>query len=312
MTNPEFGHNPEAQIERPQTIEDLSFSRVEQGDPDFESAVRVSHTGNKNEDELLEEAKKETVRTNWSLQERWQQKGIPKEQFSIEVNGNTVELYNYGQELTPEQVAEINGLMSVIFQIPSERLSSRGKYIVINNENAFNDKDGENMSGYAHYETKMVELFPRAVSNEQHRIPDTTRLAGTLVHEYGHVLQDTDMVEEWKKKFGWKELDQAQQVRGIVKTHETEFPERCVSDYAKFSPEEDICDSFAAALNNPSVLDPEKLAFIREHWLKDVKPDIQSTTTKKDKIELPRVQSPVKYKVVVNKFTIGKVVKRGE
>jgi hypothetical protein len=312
MTNPEFGHNPEAQIERPQTIEDLSFSKVEQGDPDFESAVRVSHTGNKNEDELLEEAKKETVRTNWSLQERWQRKGIPKEQYSIEVNGNTVELYNYGQELTPEQIIEINWLMSVIFQIPSERITNRGKYIVINNENAFNDKDGEDMSGYAHYETKMVELFPRAVSNEQHRIPDTTRLAGTLVHEYGHVLQDTDMVEEWKKKFGWKELDQAQQVRGIVKTHDTEFPERCVSDYAKFSPEEDICDSFAAALNNPDILDPEKLKFIREHWLKDVKPDVQAVTTKKDKIELPKVSSPVKYKVVVNKFTIGKVVKRGE
>lgn len=314
MTNPDFGSNPEAQIERPQSLEDLTFNKVEQGDPDFDTALRISHTGDKTEEQLLEAAKQDTRRTNWWLQEEWQKKGIPKEQYSIEANGFAVELYNYGQVLTPEQMAEINRVVAVISQIPLPDRLKRGRYIAINSESKFNDKDGEDMSGYSHYESNMIELFPRAVSSEPHRIPETTRLAGTVAHEFGHILQDTDFVQEWKKRFGWEELEQTQQVRSIVKTHETKFPERCVSDYAKFSPEEDICESLAAAINNPKVLDPGKLAFIQERWLNNVRPDIQATTLKKDKVELPKVPNPVKYKVRVSKFefTAGKVVKRGE
>lgn len=314
MTNPDFGSNPEAQIERPQSLEDLTFNKVEEGDPDFDTALRISHTGDKTEEQLLKAAKQETRRTNWWLQEEWQKKGIPKEQYSIEANGFTIELYNYGQVLTPEQIKEINRVVGVISQIPLPDKLKRGRYIAINSEGKFNDKDGEDMSGYSHYETNMIELFPRAVSSEPHRIPGTNRLAGTLVHEFGHVLQDTDFVQEWKKRFGWKELEQTQQVRSIVKTHETEFPERCVSDYAKFSPEEDICESLAAAVNNPKALDPEKLVFIQERWLNNVRPDIQATALKKQKVELPKILNPVKYKVSVGKFefTAGKVVKRGE
>jgi hypothetical protein len=314
MTNLEFGSNPEAQMERPQSLDDLTFNRVEEGDPDFDSALRVSHAGDKTEDQLLEAARKETSRLNWWLQEEWQRKGVPKEQYGIVANEIGFDLYNYGQELTPEQILEINRLLAVISQIPLPERVKRGRYIVINNEGKFNDKDGEDMSGYSHFASDMIELFPRAVSSENHRIPDATRLAGTVVHEFGHALQDTDFVQEWKRRFRWNELDKAQPVRGIVKTHETEFPERCVSEYAKFSPEEDICDSFAAAVNNPDALDPEKLAFIQDRWLKDVSPDIQATASKMERVELPKVTSPVKYKVKVNKFqfTSGTVVKRGE
>src|ERR1035437_10414357 len=53
----------------PQTIEDIEFDLVTEDDPEFETALSVINTnGEKSTDELVEDAKKEVVRTSWWLQ----------------------------------------------------------------------------------------------------------------------------------------------------------------------------------------------------------------------------------------------------
>lgn len=304
--------NSSEQTPRPQTIRDITFEEVKEGDPDFDTAIRIINTNSeKSSEELLEAAKKEVVRLNWWLQEYWQGKGIPKEQFSIHTETLNCDLFNYGQPLQLEQAEEIRKLLGTISQIPSNRLKDV-RYIVIDNQDRPNDQNGEDMRGYAFTNEKMIVLYPRALSAEPHRITNTTGLAGTLVHEVGHILQDGAFVEEWKRRFAWKVLEQSQVVRGLVRTQENEQPERLVTDYAKFSPAEDICESFAAAINNPDVLDPERLAFIRERWLRDSEQEPNIFLTEKGKVELPQAPSQIKYKIKVSSFSIGKVVKRGE
>lgn len=308
----EHPQNSLEQIPKLQTIEDISFEEAKEGDPDFDTAIRVINTnGQKSGEELLEAAKKEVVRLNWWLQEYWQGKGMPKEQFSIHADALNCDLFNYGQPLQPEQAEEIRKLLGTISQIPSERLKDV-RYIVIDNQDRPNDQNGEDMRGYAFTNEKMIVLYPRALSAEPHRIANTSGLAGTLVHEVGHILQDGAFVEEWKKRFNWKELEESQIVRGLVRTQDNEQPERLVTDYAKFSPAEDICESFSAAVNNPDVLDPERLAFIRERWLRASEQETNISLAKKDTVEPPQAPSQIKYKIKVSSFSIGKVVKRGE
>jgi len=153
------------------------------------------------------------------------------------------------------------------------------------------------------------------LSSEPHRIPNTSGLKGTLLHEYGHVLQQGEFWNEWRKAFGWvsKPEEEIDWKVATPRMHDTNQPERCVSDYARISPDEDICESFAAAVNNPAVLDPERLEFIRERWLKSIQETgsmpVSIEVRAGDDIQLPKAPYVVKYKTTVSRvFIPGKVV----
>lgn len=292
-----------------QNIGDITFEVVKEGDPDFATTISVLNTnGEQSEQELLEKAKKEVVRVNWWLQDRWQEKGLPKEQVSIRIDNYSVEFYNYGPELSSTQVQELQKTVEVLAQIPGKAV----KYIVIDDKQAFNDQNEEDGRGYAYPAQSMVVLYPRAMSAEPHRIPNTSGFAGTLTHEFGHILPEgSGLWDEWRKRFGWKILDDIDYSRPAPKSYVTDQEDRCVTDYAKFSPDEDISESLVAAVHNPSVLDAERLEFLREKWLGDVKvvPADQVSLTRKTgtAVKMPEAPKVIKYKTRVSTFKVGTI-----
>jgi hypothetical protein len=288
-----------------QTIEDVQFSLITEEDPDFETAITVNnYNGKKTPQELEKEAKNEIISTHWWLQEEWATKGAPKEQVSIKIDNLNIEMFNYGQELNPSQLEETKKILIKLSQASIPDQNSRVKYVAINDKDEMNANNGENKRGYAFRNSKMVALYPRAMSPEPHRIPDTSSFAGTLAHEFGHMYTKLgdQFVAEWMEKFGWEILpeDKIDYSAPSVKIFTTDKLDRCITDYAQFSPEEDICESLSAVINNPAVLDAEKRAFIEERWFKEEpieKEIIIDKKTSKD-IKMPRVPDKIKYKVI--------------
>src|SRR3990167_10287176 len=80
--------NNTEQLPQLQTIDDIEFELITEGDPDFDDAISVVNTnGKKTEQELLDDAKKEIIRRSWWLQDQWRAKGLPQEQVSIRAEG---------------------------------------------------------------------------------------------------------------------------------------------------------------------------------------------------------------------------------
>jgi hypothetical protein len=299
----------------PQTIEDIEFDLVTEDDPEFETALSVINTnGEKSPEELVEDAKKEVVRTSWWLQEYWLKKGMPKEQITVQADNLTIEMYNYGQALSPSQLEEARRVIATLSQASIPNQNSR-KYVAINDTDEMNDQNGENKRGYAFPASRMVALYPRAVSPEPHRIADTSSFAGTLAHEFGHIYLSVggDFWNEWRKSFGWETLpdNQVDWKKPAPKSYATNQSERCITDYAQFSPDEDICESLSAVVNNPAVLDPERRAFIMERWFKDepVKKEVATDRKVAGQIKMPRVPDKIKYKAKVMGFRVGTITK---
>ena len=151
---------PQSPIEQPaklQSIEDIQFELVVEGDPDFETAVSViNENGEQPEDKLRDAAKREVVRINWWLQEQWASKGLPKEQVSIKVANLAIEIYNYGQELSTSQIEEAKRVIAMLSQASIPEQDSRIKYVAINDTDEMNDQNGENKRGYAFPASKII------------------------------------------------------------------------------------------------------------------------------------------------------------
>jgi hypothetical protein len=119
----------------------------------------------------------------------------------------------------------------------------------------------------------------------------------------------------WEKRFGWKWLKEAITLPGgLVTRFEIEDPSRCVTDYAKLEPDEDICDSMVAAMRRPEILDKERLETLRQAFpgaFSDIPAEIACTSarrTGKD-ITLPRCDSPFLYAISARKIKVTGDVK---
>lgn len=290
-----------------QTIEDVQFSLITEEDPDFDNALTIkNHSGIKKPEDLETEAKEKIINSNWWLMEEWALKGLPKEQISIKIDDLSIELYNYGKELTPSQIDEAKMILSKFAQVSIPDQKSKVKYIAISDKDELNENNDEDKRGFAFRDSKMIALYPRAMSPEPHRIPNTSSFAGTLAHEFGHIYAESndEFTNAWMKKFGWKVLPGTEEAVSVSKQikemFKTEEPERCITDYAKLSPNEDICESLSAIINNPAVLDKERRDFIMEQWFQKKLAEKEVAIDKKTSgdIKMPRVPDKIKYKVI--------------
>ena len=230
-------------------IDVLPFQVVDESDPDYNQAIKVINVGNKlTPPELERKAREEVKASNWAANEYWQAKGDPKEQLSIQAGEQNFELYNFGVELTPEHVVELQSIMGKFSRSAIKEKLKGLQYILIDNNPVMDPKTNEPRRGYAFNQMRAIVLYPRAVSSEPHRVPEVSSFAGTVSHEVGHILADTDFVEAWKAKFDWRRLEDKEvtTVGDLTVTYKNEHPEKLVSSYAGFTPEEDICDSLCS------------------------------------------------------------------
>ena len=113
------------------------------------------------------------------------------------------------------------------------------RYILIDNVAEINPQNGEDFRGYNHFKKSAIRIYPKGRKLMSYgRIEDVSNFEAILIHECSHFIADLnyDFYSDWRKKFQWNFLQQHKKVEnGGELFQETEFPERCVSEYAKTS-----------------------------------------------------------------------------
>lgn len=293
------------EFQDPLLIELKEISNVEGKDSIPEIEVKVN--ADTPISEVEKKVKDKLVKQNWWLQEYWSKKNVPKEQITIKIPDGNFEVFNFGESLKQRHFDELGNIVKIFSQINNGKFFESIKYVLIDDIQKPNPHTGEEMCGYGPVEEKAVKIYPNGIKFKSHRIPTASNFTGTLIHEFSHTI-DNEFKNEWIKEFGWTQLDKPKpSPGGSYQYYEVKNPKNCVSDYAKFSPDEDICESMAAYLTQYENLDPERREFIKS-WISinDTEDSSVSMTRKTNsEIELPRVKEPVIYeKKKRKKFSI--------
>lgn len=233
----------------------------------------------------------------WFLRDYWLKKKEIKEKFIIEDGKINIELYNYYQNLSIDKLEEIKKVITIFSNLKDQEPINKTKYFLIDNNQLKNPYTNEDMNGYGGDKDSAIKLYPAAINKSHHRIPNTSNLTGTLIHELAHSLS-IDIKNKWKKKFSWRLLEKPIKAKGgAYKYYEVQEPKRCISEYAKFHPDEDLCDSLVAAITCPNLLDKERLDFINNNIL--VKNEISETVNinKDENNSLPLIKKDFSFKI---------------
>ena len=279
-----------------QKLKDVSFEEVKKGDPDFKKAEELLVDPGESEDKIREKLEEKIKAENWWLQEYWQKKGIPKEQIEIAAGDKKLNVYSFAETLLADQHLEIlEKVIKEFSQIKNGEILNEVKYILIDNIPRKHPKTGVELNGWGAEQDRAIKIYPRGMRFIPYRIEGVSNFEGIVIHELSHAITkiDTDFENEWKNKFGWAETKKGDGWK-------CKYPEKCVNDYAKKSYEEDIPESVVAALRNQKALDPEKLSFIKNKLPSEVDvekaPEVSIQRRSGNDIELPKVESPVRFK----------------
>lgn len=254
--------------------QEVSLFSANLSSPDS-NPVRILQNPSDDQNLVIEAVKKSLIETNWWLNTEWEQKGLPKEQVEFVGGNNNVTLYNYGNALKDRHLQEIAKVLGIFSGIKDGKAFENFRYLLINDEQPINSKSGLPENGYAYGVYKAIRLNPSALVAVPNRVTSTvSNLEGTLAHELAHHLVNINTTGDvvtlplWKKVGSWRALSIEERKvfpGGLMQYEICDEPERCVTDYARFEPEEDLCESMVAFLFDPKKLDPERLKFLREH-----------------------------------------------
>lgn len=252
---------------RPESVNDLPLIEVTDGEEGYEIARAVAEKPGETQGELEGRLREQLARENWWLQEYWRNKEI-QEQIAIKLGDTEVSIYNFGAILDAEQVHSIEKALLSFANLSQGEVFKKIHSILIDDIQKTNPRTGQDMNGYAGRD-KGIKLYPKVLEPAEHRVSGVSNLEGTVIHELSHNI-DIDIINKWRKEMGWKDREVPEELPGGAYSYEyTEEPEKCVTEYARVSAEEDFCDSMVAALRSPEMLDPVRLAFIRKELLQE-------------------------------------------
>ena len=233
----------------------------------------------------------------WQDSPYWSDKGQPKEQFDIAFGERRIDVANFSDVvLTEDQLFSLGKVISGFTQIKNGECFDKIRSILIDDVQPFDPETKAGVNGMGvEKDDGIIKLYPRALEPISHRVEGVSNFEGTLVHEFTHALVGKEISNEWKRRFGWKvnqkkwdkikrlglieELNATPQkdwgnlhpdIFNLVRVWETDEPQRCVTDYAKLGPEDDIAESMVAAVCNPEVLDKRRLFFLQDKFLSDI------------------------------------------
>jgi len=286
--------NVEQVVQQPpleyQKLQDI---KIEESDENSPEVIPIMVDKDASLGEVYEAAREQFVNENWWFKDRWKEKGLPHEQVTVEFESGKIEVFNWGSPLEQRHLDELGEVIEIFAQIRGGEALKRTQYVLIDNKVAANPLTGkvDDLNGYGAIGDKALSLHPRALLEIEHRVTGVSNFKGTVTHELTHSLTG-DIVNEWKLAFGWEDLNNSRQ--------QTRQPEKCVDDYAKINPEEDICESMVAAIWKPEVLDPEKLQFLdREMGIEQAREKqlpIRIVKKTGNDIALPSLEGPIKFR----------------
>lgn len=254
-------------------------------------------------EEVYRKVREKTERQNWWFQDRWREKGLPHEQVIVESEHGGIEVFNWGPKLEQRHLDSLTKVIGIFANIRNGEALKRTQYILIDNNQTKNPLTGkvDDSNGYGAVYDKALTLYPRALKDIDCRVTGVPNFQGTVTHELTHGLTQ-EIENEWSKAFEWEWLDEPIILNPETRAHtirQTRQPERCVDDYAKINPNEDICESMVAALWKPEALDPEKYQFLNKEMGIDEARKNQLAMKVERKfgtnIVLPHLENPVKF-----------------
>ncbi len=280
----------------------LKFEEVHEGSSDFDTAIAIPAAPEESQESIELKLTERLKQEHWYLQDSWRSKSLC-EQFVIKVGDDSVEIFNFGRMLLPDEISKITAALKDMSRLKNTNVLRSVSHIAIDNEQPLNPHTGEAMNGLGGRDGA-IKLYPAALSNQSHRVPDVSNLEGTVIHEFSHSLP-TDFIKSWRKSFGWQFIMENPKTLpgGAVTIEETTQPERCITEYATINAAEDICDSMVAALRNPAALDAEKFEKIKIELLPESAKDVLVEVEKKSMNDqrLPQLSGPIKYKRVAQR-----------
>ena len=275
--------------------QEIKFSLVSDNEEKSDLTIFTDDFNNINQ---IREKLIEFLQTNnWFFKDYWLNKGKPKEKLLLESDNSNLEIYNYYNKLSDDQIEELKKVISIFTNIKEMKPLSEVKYILIDDLQLKNPYDNEDMNGYGVNNDAAIKLYPAALNKLHHRVPNTSNLSGTLIHELAHSLS-ISIKNKWAKSFSWELLEKPIKTKGgVYKYYKVKSPERCISEYAKFHPHEDLCDSLVAAIMCPNLLDKERLKFIKNNILNDRKNQKAVNINRDEHNSLPRLNKNFNFKL---------------
>ncbi|MCK5084167.1 MAG: hypothetical protein KAQ64_00740 [Candidatus Pacebacteria bacterium] len=299
-------HNENAKF---QHISSLIFEEIKKDSPDVNDTIEILGE-NKTNEEIEEAIKEELKKKYWWFNEKWTEKGLPEEQIKLRLDNTIIDTYNWGDNLNNEQIEKIKDTL-ILFCSNSKDTLENTKYILINNTSGGKHKiTGDELNGRSP-NGDFIELFPNALKDIGHRIKNVSNLEGTIIHELSHKIR-LEIRNKWKKKFGkdlsWNEKKQKAEGGALIdwKPYD-QFS--CISDLACYDFDEDLCESMVGAMKNPSILDKNKMEFLKKNNLISDKNDRQNISIEinrlsENDIKMPNIESPIRYRLIDDELEI--------
>lgn len=277
-------HTEEFKPETFQTVDDIRFIDAETDKADIIVYIRAG-------EDLTESIKRELKSDYWWLNEKWQDKGLPREQFIFSSQGREVNIYNWHQCLSIVQQSQLLNALSRLEK--NTRFGLDGiDYILITDKDVSNSFDSKSQvqRGYSIRSQRLFTLNPKGIEEGLYRggeLSHCSELEGIISHETGHEFQykregDDSIYGLW---LDW-----------IGQNPETNHT---VTEYAKNNPSEDFCESLVASLYDQEKiksLAPSKYQFMIDHVLVKMPGNDSVSMMKAERVKLPRLLDTLTYK----------------
>ncbi len=288
------------------------------GEDDQEGVINLWLEEGADPERISAESLRRIQENRWWLWEYWEAKGLPNEQVELDDGEHQVTLYNYGEPIEQTHLDQIKRILGIFSGIGDGLVFKEFKYILIDPVQGMNDKSGEPTNGYGPINSLAVTLYPNAFRPIPNRVTDKiTNLEGILAHELTHGIHnqliDGEMVLNlWIKAVGWGITEDRRVLPGgAISIWETDFS-KCVTDYAKSDPDEDICESMVARLFEPEKLDKNRLVTLEAILPLDQSKQTSWSSQQASDIHLPETQKSFKVRFKGNSGIFTVISKGGD
>lgn len=246
---------------------DFDVIPAEEDSAEYSSAVEIQLTDDESPDQIKMLVKQELWKYFWWMNPHWKEKGRPTESVELILrSGRKVELINWSRPLNEKEVSEVKEVIDLFSEIyEGKALESLGYILLDGKPSSEILKTGDLRNGYGELTSQRdtndgIRLYPNALEGQHRAAEGISNLKGTLIHEATHHIArwNTPLLDDWMERFGWSNEDD---------TTVQERNSRCITDYATWKADEDVCESIVAKVGNNPALDHEKSMFIQERIL---------------------------------------------
>ena len=136
---PKIGKTPEIESRKEeeeikpefQSLDSISIEEAREGEPNYQTAREVAVDREEPFEKIEQKVREELIKENWWFQKYWREKGTPKEQISIKINGKEIDIYNWSKFIDDGQLKIIQDVLKKFSLISEGKTLKKIKYFLI-------------------------------------------------------------------------------------------------------------------------------------------------------------------------------------